>query len=161
MGGAGGEFLPPLEAPQAPAGASALSRAGGGVVEALLRAVLLCALAAGAAWLLTPAPYAQRLPGDEALGTPALGDYRAARDYDIVDEEATRVLRDAAAGAERSVYDYDDAAADAAAARIHSAFAAARDALAEVRSHRPDPASRASGDARRVLLALRSSFDAP
>ena len=86
--------MPNQGPPRLPAGAPAPSRAGGGVVGALFRAVLLCALAAGAAWLLTPAPYAQRLPGDEALGTPALGDYRAARDYDIVDEEATRALRE-------------------------------------------------------------------
>ncbi|HEX7488473.1 MAG TPA: hypothetical protein VF341_06180, partial [Anaeromyxobacteraceae bacterium] len=77
---------------------------GGGPLGALL-----VALVAGAcAWLLTPGTFIQRTPGEEALGTPALGNYKAPRDYEVLDEEATRELRDLAAAAERPVFDWDE-----------------------------------------------------
>ncbi|HET9594471.1 MAG TPA: HDIG domain-containing protein, partial [Anaeromyxobacteraceae bacterium] len=84
--------------------------------------------AAACAWLLAPAGFAQRLPGDDALGTPALGTYKAARDYDIPDEEATRGDRAAAMAAEPPVFDLDEGAADEVAARVREAFALAREA---------------------------------
>jgi putative nucleotidyltransferase with HDIG domain len=98
------------------------------LVAALPGGALVAALAAASAWLLAPGGFAQRLPGDEALGTPALGTYKAARDYDIPDDEATRADRAAAAAAEPPVFDLDEGAADDAAARVRDAFALAREA---------------------------------
>jgi putative nucleotidyltransferase with HDIG domain len=74
-----------------------------------------------AAWLLAPAG-AARLPGPEALGTPAPATVKADRDYDVVDEDATFRRRTEAAGAERPVYVLDAGAGDEAAARVHAAF---------------------------------------
>ena len=54
----------------------------------LLRIALVAATSAGAALLLVPAS-SRRLPGLEALGTPAPATIKADRDYDIVDEVAT------------------------------------------------------------------------
>ena len=103
------------------------------VVGALLGALLVAAVAGVVALLLTPETFTQRIPGDDALGTPAVGNYKAARDYLIVDAEATREARAAAAAAERPVYTFDDAAAEDAAARLREAFARRRAEVPEPR----------------------------
>ena len=168
FGRAGGNLLSPVET-------SAHSRAGPGLASRLARrgralasggsplGVLLVALVAGAcAWLLTPGAFTQRTPGDEALGTPALGNYKAARDYEVQDEEATRELRDAAAAAERPVFDWDESASEVAAARIRDAFALGREAIAEARPHRPGDARRheSAAEVRRSALAARPGIEA-
>jgi putative nucleotidyltransferase with HDIG domain len=94
-----------------------------------IRLPLLAALAAlgvGAGWLLDP-QQVRRLPGPEALGTPAPATIRADHDVDIIDEVATARRRAEAAAQERPVYDHDEAAPDEAAARIHAAFALMRE----------------------------------
>ena len=130
-----------------------------GAVGKLLGAFLVIAVALASAWLLTPGSFTQRMPGDDALGTPALGNFKAARDYDIVDDEATRELRDAAASAELPVFDWDEAAADDAVQRVHDAFAMMRDSLADARVRRgADERRRDRGDAP-PLWAERVAFE--
>ncbi|HEY7515001.1 MAG TPA: phosphohydrolase, partial [Vicinamibacteria bacterium] len=90
-----------------------------------LRVLLMAAVSSGAAWFL--APGANRLPGSEAIGTPAAQMVKADRDYAIVDEEATARRRVDAAHAERTVYLLDEGAAEEAAARVHAAFQLMRD----------------------------------
>ncbi len=97
----------------------------------LIGAALTAAVAVGSAWLLTPGSLAQRFPGEDALGTPAVGNFEASRDYEIQDQEATARLRDEAAAAEPLVFDDDEEAAAEAVGRIRAAFQAARAALAE------------------------------
>ncbi len=92
----------------------------------LLRVLLVAVISCAAAWLLAPAG-APRLPGPEALGTPAPATVKADRDYDVVDQEATRRRRVEASQAERPVYVQDAGAADEAAARVHAAFQLMRD----------------------------------
>ncbi|HVI95238.1 MAG TPA: HDIG domain-containing protein [Anaeromyxobacter sp.] len=86
-----------------------------------LRLGLVAVLSAAAGLLLAPAA-AHRLPGPEALGLPSPATFKADRDYDIVDEDATARRRTEAAEAEPLVYDHDAGAADEAAARVHAAF---------------------------------------
>jgi cyclic-di-AMP phosphodiesterase PgpH len=151
------------------------SRAGPGLASRLARrgraltgggrplGALLVALVAGAcAWLLTPGTFTQRTPGEEALGTPALGNYKASRDYEVLDEDATRELRSAAAAAERPVFDWDESASEVAAARIRDAFAHGREALAEARPRRPGDARRheTGAELRRAALAARPGLEA-
>ncbi len=102
----------------------------------LLRLLLIAVVSTGAAWLLVPAG-AARLPGLEALGTPAAATVKADRDYDIVDPDATARRRAEATEAERPVYLLDEGAADEASARVHAAFELMREAGA--------PSSRHSG----------------
>jgi putative nucleotidyltransferase with HDIG domain len=90
----------------------------------------------GSAWLLTPASYIERIPGEEALGTPAAATIKAPRDYDILDEESTSRLREEAARLERPVYDLDVEAGEQAAARIREAFERMRAAGAAVAAPR-------------------------
>jgi len=123
---------------------------------------LVVAVAISAAWLLTPGSFTH-MPGDDALGTPALGNFKAARDYDIPDEEATREQRDQAAAAERAVFDSDEGAADEAAARIRDAFALARGASGEARGRRASEPRRRDvpGDGPEPTLAeQRAPFEA-
>jgi putative nucleotidyltransferase with HDIG domain len=121
-------------------------------VGRLLGAGLVLAVAAGAAWLLTPGSQAQRFPGEDALGTPAVGSFKASRDYEIRDEEATARLRDEAAAAEPAVFDEDEEAAAEAVGRIRAAFQAAREAA-------PESAERArAGGATRAAEAARAAF---
>ncbi|HET9551555.1 MAG TPA: phosphohydrolase, partial [Anaeromyxobacteraceae bacterium] len=110
--------------------------AGADLPGRLLALLLLGAVGAAAGFLLVP-PGPPRLPGPEALGTPAPVTIKADRDYDIVDEDATARRRAAAAAAERPVYDEDDSADDEAAARIHAAFALMREEEAALRAQRP------------------------
>jgi putative nucleotidyltransferase with HDIG domain len=67
------------------------------------------------------------MPEADALGTPAVGTYKAARDYEIADPDATQRLRDQAVAAERPVYDFDDGAIEEAASRVRGAFRSMRD----------------------------------
>jgi putative nucleotidyltransferase with HDIG domain len=124
----------------------------------LLGVTLTALVAAAAAWLLTPGSVAQRFPGDDALGTPAVGSFKAARDYELPDLEATDRLRAEAASEAPEVFDLDEGAAEEAVARARAAFLAARDALAEPRRaeagrkgprlHPAAPAARAAFEAR-------------
>lgn len=132
----------------------------------LLAATLVAAVAWGASWLFTPGKHAQRIPSDDALGTAAVGTIRAARDYEIPDEEATRHLREQAALAERPVYDCDDGAADEAVARIRGAFGLMREGLDAWRERGPGRAARRRhdnpvdiGELRRVFEAHRDAFE--
>ena len=95
----------------------------------LLRLLLVAVVASSAAWLLAPAG-ASRLPGAEALGTPAPATVKADRDYDIADEDATARRRAEAAQTERPVYVLDAGAADEASARVHAAFQVMREEAA-------------------------------
>ncbi len=125
----------------------------------LLAVALVLVIAGTSSWLLTPGAFTQRMPGDDALGTPALGNFKAARDYDILDPEATREHRDAAVAAELPVFDWDEGAAGEAAGRIRDAFGFMRDAAATAR---PGEARRreAAVDVRKALFGQRGSFEA-
>jgi putative nucleotidyltransferase with HDIG domain len=92
-----------------------------------LRGLILLAIGGVAALVLAPGSSARRLPGHDALGMPAAVTLKAARDYEIVDEEATARRRAEASLAQRAVYDLDEAAAEEAAARIHAAFTLMRE----------------------------------
>ncbi|GAO03471.1 putative protein [Anaeromyxobacter sp. PSR-1] len=121
----------------------------------LMRALLVAAVAAAAGWLLAPSA-AHRLPGPEALGTPAPATIKADRDYDIVDEEATARRRAEAAAAERPVYHQDAGAADEAVARVHAAFELMRD---EERALRDDGrGAREAAALERRYAAQRDAF---
>jgi hypothetical protein len=91
-----------------------------------LRFALVAAISTAAAFLLAPSS-GHRLPGIDALGTPAPAMIKADRDYDIVDADATARRRSEAASAERPVYLHDAGAAEEAVARIHAAFASMRE----------------------------------
>jgi putative nucleotidyltransferase with HDIG domain len=105
-------------------------------------------VSSGAAWFL--APGAHRLPGQEALGTPAARTVKADRDYAIVDEEATARRRAETAQAERPVYVLDVGAGDEASARVRAAFQLMREAAL------PPPSSPRDGDRR--YLSQRDAF---
>jgi putative nucleotidyltransferase with HDIG domain len=105
----------------------------------VLSVLLLALVTVPAAWLLTPGSLTQRIPGPDALGTPAVGTIKAARDYDIPDEDTTARKREEAAAAERSVYDLDAAAPREAAARIHEAFETGRAAVVAAGGRLPVP----------------------
>jgi hypothetical protein len=118
----------------------------------LLRGLLVAAASAAAAVLL--APGAHRLPGPDALGTPAPATLKADRDYDIVDEAATARRRAEAAQAERPVYEHDAGAAAEASARIRAAFGLMREEEAAL------AASRAPQDAAEVARRHAARRDA-
>jgi len=86
-----------------------------------MRLALVIGISAAAGVLLAPFA-AHRLPGPDALGSPAAVTIKADRDYDLVDAEATARRRAEAAASERPLYDHDAGAADEAAARVHAAF---------------------------------------
>jgi cyclic-di-AMP phosphodiesterase PgpH len=123
----------------------------------LLALALVLAVAGASSWLLTPGAFAQRMPGDDALGTPALGNFKAARDYDILDPEATRESREAAVAAELPVFDWDEGAADEAAGRVRDAFGFMRDVLAALGAPGPREAAL---DVRKRLAGERGAFEA-
>ena len=127
---------------------------------AVLAVALVLAVAAASSWLLTPGALTQRMPGDEALGTPALGNFKAARDYDILDPDATREQRDAAVAAERPVFDWDEGAADEAAGRIRDAFGFMREALSGGRRGPEARRRDAAPDLRKALAGQHSAFEA-
>jgi len=118
----------------------------------LLRLALVALVGVVAGLLLAPAG-ATRLPGADALGSPAPKTFKADRDYDIADEEATSRRRAEAAAAQPPVYDLDDGAAEEATARVHAAFELMRDAEAALGS----PASRPDALAGRYA-AQRDAF---
>ncbi len=113
--------------------------AGARAARALTLLARLAAIGLAGGVLLAP-PGLDRLPGPEALGTPAPATLKADRDYEVVDLEATARRREAAAAAERPVYDADDGADDEAAARIHAAFALMREEEAALRRQHGDAA---------------------
>ncbi len=92
----------------------------------LLGGLLVLAVSGTAAVLLAPGD-SRRLPGPADLGAPAARTYKADRDYEIVDEEATARRRAEAARAERPVWEHDAGAAEAAVERIRGGFAHARE----------------------------------
>ncbi len=113
-------------------------------------ALLLAAVALTAGWFLAPGMGVTRLPGRESLGGLATATVRAARDYDIPDPEATARLRAEAAESSRPVFDLDEGALEAGAARVRAAFRLMRAAQAEAPGR---PGSIA-------LAAARSLFEA-
>lgn len=123
----------------------------------VLRGAIVAGIGVVAALVLTPGSSARRLPGREALGAPATETIKAARDYEIVDEEATARRRAEAAAAQRAVHDLDEGAAEEAASRVHAAFALMREEEAVLRGangrREPDPAELA-----RVWGAQRDAF---
>ncbi|MFL5300512.1 MAG: phosphohydrolase, partial [Anaeromyxobacteraceae bacterium] len=124
------------------------ARAGGhlfGRSGRIARLALLAAVAIGAAWLLTPGGYAERMPGDDALGSPAVGTFKASRDLEVLDAAATERLRTEAAAAERTVWSFDEGALEEAAVRVRGAFHALRDGWR---------------DSRRIGAAERGRFEA-
>jgi putative nucleotidyltransferase with HDIG domain len=126
---------------------------------ALLAGALALLVAVVSAWLLTPGAFTQRVPGDEALGTRALGNYIALRAHDILDAEATNAQRAAAVAAERPVFDWDEGAAEEAATRIRGAFAAMREVLPEGRAPKATDTRRRDADARKALATHRGAFE--
>ncbi len=102
-----------------------------------MRATMVGVIAAAAGWLLAPGA-AHRLPGPDALGSPAPATIKADRDYDVVDGEATARRQAEAAASIRPVHDHEDGAADEAAARVHAAFELMRDEEAALRDGGPE-----------------------
>jgi hypothetical protein len=131
-----------------------------GSARALLAVALVLVVAGGASWLLTPGALTQRMPGDDALGTPALGNLKAARDYDVADAEATRERRDAAEAAELPVFDWDEGAAEEAAGRLGDGFRFMREMAAGARPGLEERRREAATDVRKVMSAQRSAFEA-
>ena len=96
--------------------------------------LILLGVGAGAGLLLSPGVSAQRLPyGDTSLGRVATQTVRARRDYDILDEEATRKRREDAQADVRPVYDYDSRGLAEVHTRIAESFAGLREELARAR----------------------------
>jgi putative nucleotidyltransferase with HDIG domain len=122
----------------------------------LFSVLLVGAIAVAAGWLLAP-PAPHRLPGQEALGTPAPETIKADRDYDIEDAEATARRRGEAASTVRPVYDFDEGASDEAGARVHAAFQLMRDEERALISSSPGAAVQPS-DLMRRYLAQRDAF---
>jgi hypothetical protein len=121
----------------------------------LLRLGIVAVISAAAAFLLAPAA-AHRLPGAEALGSPAPSTIKADRDFDIVDAEATSRRRAEAAEAEPPVYEHDAGAAEEATARIRAAFEVMR---AEESAVRPAANGRRDGaELARRHVAQRDAF---
>src|SRR5690349_2975030 len=100
-------------------------------VRQALALSLLAAVAASAAFLLTPSRFTPTIPSDDALGTLFSGTLKANRDYDVYDPETTAEKREEAARSVWPVYDYDGSAAAVLERRIADAFAGGRDALAQ------------------------------
>jgi len=148
--------VPDATGPQSPRHGSILARlAAGDWVGKLLRFTLVALVSAAAAVLLAPAA-AHRLPGPDALGTPARATIKADRDFDIVDEAATARRRAEAAQAERPVYAHDAGAPDEAAARVHAAFALMRQEEAALPPGRGGP--REQAELHRRFAAQRDAF---
>ena len=127
------------------------------VAGRLLRGLVLALIGGCAALVLAPGSSARRLPGRDALGSPAPVTIKAGRDYEIVDEEATARRRAEASAGQRAVYDFDEGAADEAAARIHAAFSLMREeeALLRAAGGRREPAP---AELARVYAAQRDAF---
>jgi putative nucleotidyltransferase with HDIG domain len=108
--------------------------------------LMLLGVGAGAGLLLSPGVSTQRLPyGDPSLGRVATRTVRARRDYDVLDEEATRKRREEAQSEVRPVYDYDSRELPEVRSRIAESFAYLRDQLArltentQAREHKARP----------------------
>ena len=125
---------------------------------------LLAAVAASAAFLLTPSRFTPAIPGDEALGTPFSGTLKANRDYDVRDPVTTAEKREEAARSVLPAYDFDDGAAEILKNRIADAFGRAREALQQWRRENPQRAVRLRPDARldvetyRFLISQREEL---
>ena len=142
--------------PDAASKPSLLARlAKGDWVGKLLRVALVAMMSVAAAVLLVPSA-AHRLPGTEALGTPAHATIKADRDFDLVDEAATARRRSEAADAEPPVYFHDAGAPEEAAARVHAAFALMREE--EGALPQPRSGARDAAEVRRRLAARRDAF---
>ncbi len=107
--------------------------------------LMLLGVGAGAGLLLSPGVSTQRLPfGDPSLGRIATQTVRARRDYDILDEEATRKRREEAQAEVRRVYDYDSHGLSEVRSRIAESFDYLRDQVAladaaQARDHKARP----------------------
>ncbi len=147
--------MPDPAGPPPPTSRSTLARlAAGDWAGKLLRIALVALVSAAAAVLLAPAA-AHRLPGLDALGTPASATIKADRDFDIVDEAATARRRAEAAESERPVYAHDAGAPGEAAARVHAAFALMREDDAPVAGGRGNAESQRRWADRRAAFVAR------
>ncbi len=83
------------------------------------------------------------MPGQDDLGTTAVGTIRAARDYEIPDETETQRRKEDAISAQRPVFDYDDTAGRDMG-RVQGAFQLMRQGLASAFAPQPvtDPRHR-------------------
>jgi putative nucleotidyltransferase with HDIG domain len=115
--------------------------------------LMLLGVGAGAGLLLSPGVSTQRLPyGDPSLGRVATRTVRARRDYDVLDEEATRKRREEAQSEVRPVYDYDSRELPEVRSRIAESFAYLRDQIArltegaQAREHKPRTARLSQSD---------------
>ncbi|MBN1960316.1 MAG: HDIG domain-containing protein [Deltaproteobacteria bacterium] len=83
--------------------------------------ILLTALLVGL--LVAPQMATQSYPSDDnLLGTPATTNYKAPRDIEVIDEEATIRHREATVSAVQRVYDFDAQLGEKRARAIESAF---------------------------------------
>ena len=146
--------VPDPTGPTSPAPRSALSRLAAGDWAGKLLRLALVALVSGAAAVLLAPSAAHRLPGPDALGTPAHATIKADRDFDIVDEAATARRRGEVAQIQRPVYFHDAGAPEEAAARVHAAFALMREEAAAL----PARGGRDVAEAQRRLAAQRDAF---
>lgn len=104
--------------------------------------VLLALLSTGAAYLVTPGMFGQKVPVDEdaQVGDLARFTVKADRDYDIPDEFTTASQRDDAAAQVRPVYDYDLSVAQGALSRVRAGFSRMQEAVSAARAALPPPA---------------------
>jgi putative nucleotidyltransferase with HDIG domain len=128
------------------------------VTGRLLRGGLVASIGIVAAFLLAPGSSVRRLPTWDALSTPATATFKADRDYEIVDEEATGRRRAEASGAQRAVYDLDEGAVEDAAARIHAAFLVMREEEAELRRASAGRREPTAAELRRAWASQRDVF---
>lgn len=71
------------------------------------------------------------LPKDSAVGSVAVQDVKADRNYEVIDEKATDKLRRESVSGIRPVYDFDSTQAQSVVQRVREAFDFARLSLAE------------------------------
>lgn len=91
------------------------------------RPVVVIVTAALAGLLVAPQLATQSYPSDPSLlGTPATANYKAPRDIEVIDEEATARLRETTAGEVRRVYDFDVELGDKRGRAIENGFATMR-----------------------------------
>lgn len=101
--------------------------------------VLLALVSIGAAYLVTPGMFGQKVPVDDdaVVGDLARFTVKADRDYDIPDEVTTASQRDDAAAQVRPVYDYDLSVAQGALSRVRAGFSRMQEAVSAARAALP------------------------
>ncbi len=103
------------------------------------RPVIIALSAIFAGLLIAPQLTMQSFPADtKLLGTPANANYKAPRDLDVIDEEATRELREAAAASTRRVFDFDTELGEKLRQNIVDSFALVRPSIEAYQSEHPE-----------------------